>query len=140
MDKKPFSQQQKPRRKNKSTDRESQEQQAFFNWLSVQHPEINQLAFHVPNGGRRDKITGAKLKKEGVKAGVPDIFIMLPRGGYHGLMIEFKASPPYDAAVHKNQREWIEKLSSNGYLALVCKGLSEAIGCVNDYLSMEGTC
>ena len=33
-------------------------------------------AYAIPNGAKRDKITGAILKREGVKAGMPDIAII----------------------------------------------------------------
>lgn len=37
-------------------------------------------AVAIPNGGKRDKITGAILKREGVKAGAPD-FMIVRNGG-----------------------------------------------------------
>ena len=36
------------------------------------------LFWHTPNGGKRNIKTAARLKKEGVLPGVPDIQIMLP--------------------------------------------------------------
>ncbi len=45
----------------------------------------------MPNGGKRDKATAAVLKRQGVKAGVPDIMLPAARAGYHGLYIELKA-------------------------------------------------
>lgn len=53
-------------------------------------PEL-QYMYHVPNGGKRDKATAAVLKRQGVKAGVPDIMLPAARAGYHGLYIELKA-------------------------------------------------
>ena len=32
--------------------------------------------FHVPNGGKRDKITAARLKQMGVRSGVADIIVL----------------------------------------------------------------
>lgn len=37
-------------------------------------------AFAIPNGGKRDRITGAIMKREGVRAGVPDIAIVRDGG------------------------------------------------------------
>lgn len=37
------------------------------------------LLFAIPDGGRRDAVTGAHLKAEGVRAGVPDMFLAVPR-------------------------------------------------------------
>ena len=53
------------------------------------YPEVV-LLFHIPNGGRRDTAEAANLKKQGVKPGVPDLFLPVARGGYHGLFIEMK--------------------------------------------------
>lgn len=49
------------------------------------------LIFAIPNGGKRDPRQGKWLKDEGLMAGVPDIFLALPGGGYAGLFIEMKS-------------------------------------------------
>ena len=55
----------------------------------VQYLRINHIfCFAIPNGGRRDAITGAMLKKEGVLAGVADIEILLPNG--KAIFVELK--------------------------------------------------
>jgi hypothetical protein len=33
---------------------------------------------HVPNGGKRDMVTAARLKQQGVKPGVPDVLVFDP--------------------------------------------------------------
>lgn len=68
---------------------ESQHQRAYIAWAR-QHP-LARLAFAIPNGGKRDRVTAAIMKAEGVLAGVCDIFVPIPRGAAHGLYIEFKA-------------------------------------------------
>lgn len=120
-------------------DFEGREQTALMNWLKLRHPELFGLTFHVPNGGRRDKVTGAKLKAQGVKAGVPDLVFALARGGYFGLFIEFKATPPHDAAVSSEQKAWVNSLMAQGYCAVVCKGITEAMKEINCYLSLPLT-
>ena len=117
-------------------DLEGQEQEQLFSWLRVQHPEAYRLTFHPPNGGKRNIQTANKLKRQGVKAGVPDIFVMMPKGDYHGLMIEFKASPPCKTAVSANQKEWIGRLQDQGYLATVCRGIEAAQNEINNYMNL----
>lgn len=53
------------------------------------HPEL-QLLYHVPNEGKRTWRTGARLKSEGLKPGVPDLCLPVARGKYHGLYVELK--------------------------------------------------
>ena len=71
---------------------EEQEQVALFKWAKLQenvYPALR-LLYHIPNGGKRDKVTAARLKAAGVKAGVPDICLPVPAGGCNGLYIEMK--------------------------------------------------
>ena len=55
---------------------EHSQQAALFCWAAQHVGSIPELAllFAIPNGGKRDKITGARMRAEGVKPGVPDIF------------------------------------------------------------------
>lgn len=87
--------------------------------------------FHIPNGGSRNKIEAANLKRQGVRAGVPDLCIPLARKGYHGLYIEMKAGKGKPT---ENQKEWLALLNENGYLAKVCVGAYEAIDLINWYI------
>jgi len=128
----------KPVRK-KVTDREGQEQAALLTELRIRLPEVADLIFHVPNGGHRVKAVAAKLKAQGVKAGIPDLVLPMARGGYFGLYIEFKATPPYDAAISDSQHERIRKLNAQGYLAVVCRGHFDAMEQIRAYLRLAPT-
>lgn len=66
------------------------------------------LLFAIPNGQYRK----GQRAEPGMKAGVPDLFLPVARGGFHGLFIELKVSP--------NKREriqslWQIRLSEQGY-------------------------
>lgn len=126
-------------RRRPSVDYEGMEQAALFNWLRVRHPEAWELAYHIPNGGHRVKAVAAKLKAQGVKAGVSDIKLSMARGGYFGLYIEFKASPPHDASVSDSQRAFLQKVEQEGYLAMVCRGLDEARKAIDAYMAWPRT-
>ena len=71
---------------------ESVEQQCLFRWAALQSGKYPELAmmYHIPNGGSRGKVEAIRFKAEGVKAGVPDICLPVPRGTWHGLYIELK--------------------------------------------------
>jgi hypothetical protein len=123
-----------PRRR--PTDREHQEQCRYFEWLFYFDKTAYGVAYAIANGGQRNVVVAAKLKREGVKAGVLDLNIDLPRGGYHGLRIEFKATPPHSAPVSKLQKEWLAKQRGFGYYADVAKGLHHAREITEQYLSL----
>lgn len=95
----------------------------------------------IPNGGSRgsDKlgaqITGARMKAEGVKRGVPDIFLPLPLNGLCGLYIELKKANGKLSNLTKEQKEFAEYSRLNGYGWSVCFGYMQAINCLTSYLS-----
>ena len=71
---------------------EAQEQTTLFQWaamMSGKWPQLR-LCHAIPNGGSRNPIEARHLKEQGVKAGIPDLFLPCARGGFHGLYIEMK--------------------------------------------------
>ncbi len=94
-------------------------------------PELGML-FAVPNGGNRNIITAKKLKAEGVKAGVPDLCLPIPRGGYHGLFIEMKRQKK--SQVSPEQIAWLSALRGQGYRAEMCLGATEAWEVIQEYM------
>lgn len=76
------------------------------------------------------------MKATGEKAGVPDICLPVPRGGYHGLYIELKRVQ--GGRISAEQMAWIQDLRAQGYQALVCKGFDEARRCLCEYLNDKG--
>ena len=109
-------------------------QAALFKWAKyacAQQPGLK-LMFAIPNGGARDAITGAMLKREGVKPGVPDMLLPLPAGDFHGLFIELKTAK---ARPSSEQREWLMRLCNRGYAAVLCRGLDEAIDTISRYVA-----
>lgn len=80
------------------------------------HNRIEALVdmFAVPNGGERHAAVAAKLKMEGVKKGVSDIFLPDPVGTYHGLFIEMKK---LDGRFTQEQMEFIRRMRKKGYAA-----------------------
>lgn len=114
---------------------ESNEQQTLVAWaryMEGRWPELR-LLYHIPNEGKRSRKTGARLKAEGLKSGVPDICLPVARGGHHGLYIELKRRK--DSKVTKEQLEWIADLVAQGYVAAVCRGCDEAISLITRYLT-----
>ena len=124
---------------------EHSEQVVLFDWArsnEARHPQLA-LMFAVPNGGLRNVRVGAKLKKEGVKAGVRDIFLPVPRqkttygfgvGWIHGLWIEMKYGKNRPT---KAQKKWLVALEEEGYRVEVCYTFEQARDVIVDYLGLE---
>lgn len=115
---------------------EHTEQAALFEWAAWNQrwdAALNML-YAVPNGGKRDKATAAKLKAEGVKAGVPDVFLPVARMGYHGFYLELKVGKNKTSA---EQDAWLNALASEGYLVDVSYGWQEAAHKIARYLGHE---
>lgn len=116
---------------------EAEEQTAVFNWAAVmarKWPELR-LLHHIPNGGSRNAREAHNLRMQGVKAGIPDIFLPVARGGWHGLYIEMKRRK--DGRLSDEQAAMLETLREQGYCAWVCKGANDAIELITEYLNND---
>ena len=89
---------------------------------------------HCPNGGARSKIEAAILKGQGVRKGWPDYHLYIPRGRYHGLVLELKA--PDGDKPDAEQLEILERLERMGYRTVVAWGFPEAKRAISEYLAL----
>lgn len=118
---------------------------ACVQWADAQSaalPELKAL-FHPPNGGHRDARTGARMKRMGAKAGVPDLCLPvvrpvtwrngdeIPAGG---LWIELK-SP--DGRLRDSQAKWRARLVKHHHCWTLCRSLDGFQQAVTAYL--DGT-
>jgi len=115
---------------------EDNEQQGLFQWAS--HYEILKWMFHIPNGGRRNKKEAVRLKRQGVKAGVYDIFLPLVNAdGYPGLFIEMKRRKvDGPSRSSPDQKCFGRAMACQGYKCVVCFGVDEAILAIKDYIKL----
>ena len=112
---------------------EDVEQEAVIAWAHMEErylPDLKML-YHVPNERKCTVQQGAKLKRLGVRAGVPDLILDVARGNYHGLRIEMKAM---GGRATPAQKEWLDQLRLQGYAATICYGAEAAIKVLKDYL------
>lgn len=91
-------------------------QARFVAWVRHNHPD--HMIFHIPNGGQRSRIEGARMKSLGVLAGVPDLFIPSMR-----LFIEMKNTKGTPSAA---QWKVMESLGEYGYTVAVCNSFENA--------------
>lgn len=114
---------------------EHAEQCAVIAWAKDNehlHPALRWL-HAIPNGGKRHPATARKLKAEGVKPGVADLFLPHAAQGYHGLYIEMKRER---GSRHDEEQKAFESYcKQSGYAYRLCKGAGDAIGVLQWYLS-----
>jgi hypothetical protein len=116
-------------------------QAALFCWAAQNREQYPQLEwmFAVPNGGERQVAVAARLKAEGVRAGVADIFLPTARHGHHGLFIEMKKPADKDKKVaagrqSDKQVEFENHVTAQGFLYTVCFTWEEARDVIMEYL------
>lgn len=126
---------------------EHDEQVALFFWAELNKnkvPEL-ELLLAIPNGayyGGHWSVAN-RMKEEGVKKGVPDIFLPVPMtylnegqvvGMKAGLWIEMKAGKNKTSP---DQDWWIGKLRDMGYRVEVCYSAEDAIKIIKEYLDLS---
>ena len=114
--------------------KESEEQKALVRWAQLREATLQELDMlvSIPNGGLRNRITGALLKSEGARAEFPDLFLFVPRPPYCGLAIEMKRRT--GGRLSPEQAWWLERLQAQGYCVTVSRGFDEARQMIENYL------
>lgn len=94
----------------------------------------------IHNQGHGDAIRGARAKAEGVRAGVPDVFLPVPTRTHAGLYIELKQQKyrtAKDGGLKKEQLDWIDYLRNVGYCVVVAYGWREAARHIENYFNWQ---
>jgi hypothetical protein len=117
--------------KKKAVQHEAQQQRACVRWFHLAYPEFSKLFWATPNGGKRNAREAALMKQEGVLSGVPDLFLAVPRNGYHGYFLEGKTD---DGKLTSNQKEVIEALKKQGFKVDVFRSFDEFTTLIKQYL------
>ncbi len=145
-----------PKKRNQP---ESDMQIALFDMIYLHEPRYPLLArvFHVPNegySGPKGKAKGQKRHREGVRAGIFDIFVDVAKRGdvvvanpghstpntiferfkCPGLRIELKAK---GGTTTDAQQDWLNYYRKAGYRAEVCFSWETAWNIICDYLGYE---
>lgn len=116
-------------------------QSVVIAWCDLCKYKDARKIFAIPNGTNIPSHTGrAKAKREGLKAGVPDLMLPVARGGFNGLFIEMKKPKDRKSSAGKPSKEQLirlQELSNDGYFALICIGADVAIDTIIKYLSLD---
>lgn len=118
--------------RKRPADEEHRIQCACVRWFNVQYPKLHGRLFAVPNGGRRDATTAAKLKAEGVVPGVADLVLLISNRDYGALLIEMKTPKGRQS---DSQKKWEKTVCADAeYKYVVCRSLDDFIREVDSYL------
>ena len=88
-------------------------------------------SFAVPNGGSRHKIEAANMKRQGVKRGVADVILQIPKKGYASLCLEFKTSTGKQSP---DQKEYQRQVEMAGSKYAIVRSVEQAIRELQLYL------
>lgn len=101
-------------------------------WFRLQYRHLAKVIFAIPNGGHRNAREAAIMKSEGVTPGVADVILLVARGGYNSLCIEFKTEKGRQTDL---QKEWQEQAEKYGNKYVICRSFGDFKKKVEDYLN-----
>lgn len=118
---------------------ESKIQADSYTWFHNTYPQYRGLLFAVTNqnersgdiGKKAQLISGAMRKALGLIPGVSDLIMLIPRNGFHGLMLECKTKIGRQSP---QQKEWEISVMSQGYLYTIFRSVEEFKRIVTKYL------
>jgi len=117
---------------------------AVADYINLQYPKViftsESSGIRVPMG------LAVQLKRQRSEGKLPDLIVLEPRGGFHGLILELKKSPEdlylkngMTIKGDKHTRAQLRKLnelSMKGYKALFVCGFDEAKLFIDDYMKL----
>ena len=112
---------------------EHEEQAAVVQWFDLQYPHLSRLLYAIPNGANKSIATAMKFKREGLRAGFPDLGLAVGRRGYNGMFIEMKRVNR--SFLNEEQKQYALDLRKQGFFVCVAYGFDEARQFINGYLS-----
>ena len=115
---------------------EYDEQVRVFRWaeaMAPTHPALALLNASQNGAWLKSPKQAVNAKRAGMKNGVPDIFLPVPAGGFHGLFIELKHGK---SKIRPEQKGWLQSLADHGYKSLCVWGADAAISEIEKYLGI----
>lgn len=130
-----------PPKKRSHGQPEAKIQAESFAWVWNEYPQYRGLVFAVTNqnersgdlGKKAQLISGAMRKNLGLVAGVSDLICLIPRGKYHGLMLECKT----ESGTQKPPQIWWQGVvEPQGYLYKIFRSVDEFKEIIQWYLNL----
>lgn len=104
-----------------------------MDYIFYKHNAIWDDTYHFAGERRCSPLYGHILKRKGVKAGVADIFICVPRGTFHGLWMELKCGKNKPT---ESQKSFLSRMTLRGYLCGCLVGFEASIAFLEAYLAL----
>ena len=120
----------------RNTFTESDLQKSIIRWSKYSggaHSELK-LLYAIPNGANVSGPNRIRLVAEGLKKGMPDLCLPVPRGNYGSLFLEVKTKT---GTVKKEQKEIHKMLKDNRNCVRIVRDLFEAIDVIENYLALD---
>lgn len=76
------------------------------------------------------------MKAEGVVAGVSDLILLEPRGGYGALCIEMKTGSK-SSRQSESQKEWQKAVEEAGNVYAIAKSFDDFVAIMNSYMRLK---
>lgn len=125
---------------------ESYTQQGAVQWFRMQYPLYWRLLIKVPNEAKRDLVlvrkkdgsfryicpAAQRAKAEGMVKGAADMLLLVPRGGYGALAIEFKTKK---GRVDDDQKAWLRDFEAAGNKSCICRSVDDFVEIVTLYMN-----
>lgn len=106
----------------------------LVNWFNHSYPDLQDDFHHFANERRCSIQQGRLLKRMGVKKGVSDFFLAVPRNGKSGLWIELKVG---NGKLSNEQRKFIDRKILRNYDAVAVWGFEAAKEIIIAYLGFD---
>lgn len=90
--------------------------------------------FAIPMGGLRHRLVAIKLKMEGAKAGVADMFWMVSNKNWKGLFVEVKIDKGKQS---QSQKDFEAVAMKHGYYYAVVRSVDDCISLINQFRKNE---
>lgn len=119
----------KPRKR--PIQREDELLSQFFQWLQLQYPKVYEVTFHPANERKTSPQAGARLKRKGVKSGVPDVVMPYRTAKHPGLFAEFKVK---GNKLTETQSTYLNKVKAQGFHTTVWYSIEQAQTELKQYL------
>ena len=124
--------QSQPKQRKHPSEEEHNIQCNCVKWFRLKYRRFAHNLFAVPNGGWRNRTVAAKLKGEGVLAGVSDLIFLKSNVHYGALLIEMKREKGKQSDA---QREWQRLMEADGFKYVVCRSLDDFMREIDEYIA-----